>query len=134
MAADKKHRKYVADLEAEVEQLRTERNARQMKWEAAETARVNVLAEVKQLLATAQTVCQLLELGDQRLLASDDACGERNAAVALSPPESARLYEACKRIAKVAEPKDGPAASPCRPAEPTVFEVLPERKKGLNDA
>jgi len=62
-------------------------------------------AEIKRLQQTvnnhedAQTIQRLLELGDQRLLASDGPCGGQNAATALSAEESAELYQACQRIA-----------------------------------
>jgi len=47
-----------------------------------------------------------LELGDQRLLANDGPCGGWDAAEALTPRESAKLYQACKRItAKALEEK-----------------------------
>ncbi len=54
--------------------------------------------EVERLCADARAVSRLLELGDQRLLASDGPCGGQNAATALSPEESAELYQAVQRI------------------------------------
>jgi len=55
--------------------------------------------EIERLQKDAQTICRLLELGDQRLLVSDGPCGGQNAATALSAEESAELYQACQRIA-----------------------------------
>lgn len=55
--------------------------------------------DVQAIVKQAGEVARLLELGDQRLLASDGPCGGQNAAVALSPEESAELYQACKKIA-----------------------------------
>lgn len=64
------------------------------------TAEANaLLGKVEQLRTEAREVSMLLELGDQRLLASDGPCGGQNAAVALSAEESAELYQACQRIA-----------------------------------
>jgi len=59
----------------------------------------DVKTEIEQLQKDAREVARLLELGDQRLLANDGPCGGWNAAEALSPKESAKLYQACKRIA-----------------------------------
>lgn len=58
-----------------------------------------IKVKIEQLQRNAREVMRLLELGDQRLLTSDGPCGGQNAATALSPKESARLYEVCKKIA-----------------------------------
>jgi len=50
------------------------------------------------MVGQAKEVARLLELGDRRLLAGDGPCGGQNAAVALSPEESAKLYQACRKI------------------------------------
>ena len=62
-------------------------------------------AEVERLRTDAREVSRLLELGDQRLLASDGPSGGQNAATALTAEESAELYRVCQRIA--AEPAEG---------------------------
>lgn len=54
----------------------------------------------RKVLDAAKKVKQLLELGDQRLLAGDGPCGGQNAAVALTAKESAELYQACRTIVK----------------------------------
>lgn len=55
--------------------------------------------DVEELVKNAQEVARLLELGDRRLVAGDGPCGGQNAAAALTPKESAELYQACKKIA-----------------------------------
>lgn len=65
--------------------------------EAVDVAR-GLLAEIRLVQKSAREVARLLELGDQRLLAGDGPCGVQNAAVALLPEESAKLYQACKKI------------------------------------
>lgn len=74
-------------------------NARSNHYEICGTCLLNLRDKIKQLQEHAQEVARLLELGDQRLLAGDGPCGGQNAAVALSPEESAKLYQACKKIA-----------------------------------
>ena len=50
----------------------------------------------KRILAAANTVCDLLEIGDLRLLASDGPAG--NQIPYLNPQEWGRVYRACKVI------------------------------------
>lgn len=60
---------------------------------------INQHNEVQRMRDAARDVSWLLKLGDQRLLVSDGPCGGQNAATALSADESAKLYQACCRIA-----------------------------------
>lgn len=57
--------------------------------------------ELDGLKIHADKVKDLLELGDTRLMADEGPCGGMNAAEALSPKESAELYQACCKIAGV---------------------------------
>jgi hypothetical protein len=54
--------------------------------------------ELAALKKDADIVMQMLELGDQRLLAGDGPCGGQ--LPDLSPGEWGKVYRACKRIAK----------------------------------
>lgn len=53
----------------------------------------------------AQTVINLLELGDDRLLAADGPCGGQKPD--LTPKEWGKVYRACKTIAREAQRAEG---------------------------
>jgi hypothetical protein len=63
------------------------------------------LIELKRKLGSvkyaAETITRLLELGDNRLMASDGPCGGQNAIDQLSVEESAELYQAAAKIAEL---------------------------------
>lgn len=58
-----------------------------------------LIAESVILRKDATVVCEMLELGDQRLLAGDGPAGGQRPD--LSPEEWGKVYRACKRIAKM---------------------------------
>ncbi len=57
--------------------------------------------QINKIQKHVQTIVNLLELGDQRLLTSDGSCEKQNAVTVLSPQESHKLYKACKRITNI---------------------------------
>jgi len=75
-------------------------SARRRAWYRGRAQR-KLAAAVK----AAQTVRDLLELGDHRLLAADGPAG--NQLPDLSPKEWGKVYRACKRIAAIRGGSDG---------------------------